>query len=131
MKKTLALPILALLASCTTQPNYTKMVVKSYNFNKYAANLVMSSDTTSGSYIEADKDGTVFVYDDNTDFILNASDTTIEIAESKTKGNKWVEERGFEVTHKKKGDTLIIQYFPTDKTPDNVLKFGSEYKFYK
>lgn len=131
MKKILALPILVLFAACNTQPNYTKMVERTYNFNKYAANIVMSSDTTSGSFIEADNNGGTMIYDNNSDFILNASITSLEVATSKTTGNKLVARNGFEITQEKIGDTLILKYFPTDKTPTNVLKFGTEYKFYK
>lgn len=130
MKKVLALPLMALLLSCSSKPNYTKMVETTYNFNNMAASLIMESDTIVGSYIEADKDGATFIYENNSDFILKASTNSIEIMESKEKGNKLIEDRGFEITNKKVGDTLIIQYFPTESTPASVLKFGTEYKFF-
>lgn len=132
MKKTLILPIVAFFLSCNSKPTYTKMVETTYNFNKMAGNAILKTDTIKSDFIEADKNGSTFIYDDNGDYIINvsANPNKIEIVESETKGSKWLEERGFKITNEKIGDTLVIRYFPTKNTPSNILKFGTEYKFY-
>lgn len=132
MKKKHLLPIMGLIVSCSSKPNYTKMVETTYNFNSSAVNLIIESDTTAGDFIEVDKDGSIFVFENNSDFILKASKNPnqLEIVESKGNGSKWVEERGFEITSKKSGDTLIVHFFPTENTPAGIIKFGTEYKFF-
>lgn len=133
MKKILILPMMAFFLSCNnTKPTYTRMIETSYNFNESAANLIMETDTFSGEYSEIKKDGNTFIYENNTDFMINVSqdNTLLEVVESTTKGNKFLLQNGFEITNKKAGDTLIIQYFPTENTPSSVLKFGIEFKLY-
>lgn len=132
MKKTLALPLAALLLSCTSKPSYKKMVETTYNFNKLAVNFVMSSDTVKTDYIEIEKQGKIFIFDNKSDFIFKVSKNPnqIEIVKSNGEGFKWIEERGFKITHKKARDTLIVHFFPSDSTPASIVKFGTEYKFF-
>lgn len=132
MKITATLPLLGLLLSCTSKPAYNKMVETTYNFNKSAASLIISSDTTKGYYIEIKKEGSIFIFENNSDFIFKVSkkNSQIEIVESEGQGSKWIEDRGFKITSKKAGDTLIVHYFPTESTPASILKFGTEYKFF-
>lgn len=123
----------ALFLSCTnSKPTYTKMIETSYNFNQNASNPIMSSDTLKGEYSEVNKEGNIFIFENNSDFMINVSEgnTLLEVVESKTKGSKFIIQNGFEITNKKAGDTLIIQYLPTKDTPASVLKFGIEFKLY-
>jgi hypothetical protein len=110
MKKNLILPIVAFFLSCNSEPKYTNCIETTFNLNQESVNKVVQSDTTKGNY-------------------------TIEIAnEIKINGfDKGIllnDQSGYSVTNKMSGDTLIIQHLPSKNTPSNVLKFGSEYKFY-
>lgn len=110
MKKILILPIVAFFLSCNSEPKYANCIETTFNFNKEAASKVVQIDTTKGNY-------------------------TIEIAnEIKINGLKEElildQNNGYSVTNEMSGDTLIIKHLPTENTPSNVLKFGSEYKFY-
>jgi len=134
MKKLLVLPTLALIVSCSSKPSYTKMVETTYNFNSSAVNLILESDSITSDFVEIVKGDTTFVMDLDGKFIMkllkNSVPNTIEMINTQGVGSKIVEERGFKISNKKVGDTLIIQYFPSKETPLNVLKFGTEYKFY-
>jgi hypothetical protein len=114
MKKISLLVALALFLSCNeSKPIYSKCIEIGYNFNKEAANEIMSVDTLNGTFNVEISSELVKITDQNgKENVLKNNDT------------------GFLVTNKMVGDTLVIQYFPTAKTPSNVLKFGSEYKFY-
>lgn len=110
MKKILILPIVAFFLSCNSEPKYANCIETTFNLNKEAANKVVGIDITKGNY-------------------------TIEIAnEIKINGLKEAlildQNNGYSVTNEMSGDTLIIKHLPTENTPSNVLKFGSEYKFY-
>ncbi len=132
MKKTAALALATLLLSCTSKPTYKKMVETTYNFNSSAVNFIMNSDTLKANFIEVEKKGSTFIFDNKSDFIFKVSKAPnqIEIVESNGEGIKWVEDRGFKITHKKVGDTLIVHFFPTKNTPASIVKFGTEYKFF-
>lgn len=110
MKKILVLPILALLLSCNSETQYTNCAQTTFNFNKEATSKWVETEKTKGTYlIEMAKD--VKIMGLKEDLILD-------------------ENNGYLVTNKMSGDTLIIQHFPTENTPSEVLKFGTEYKFY-
>jgi len=132
MKITAVIAILALLLSCTPKPAYNKMVETTYNFNKSAVSLIISSDTSKAHYIEVEKKSSIFIFEKNSDFIFKVSKnpSQIEIVDHKGNGSKWIEERGFKITSRKEGDTLIVEYFPTQSTAASILKFGTEYKFF-
>jgi hypothetical protein len=132
MKKILGLSITALLLSCSSSPTYTKMVELSYNFNRNAANLIMESDTLKGDFTQVRDGKKLFVNDSNGQFFLKLSNNpnSIELIDNEGKGSKLEENRGFKITNKMVGDTLVIQYFPTESTPSSILKFGTEYKIY-
>ena len=132
-KKLPALLLLSLLISCTSKYKYHKMVQTDYNLNSFRASEIIRSDTTAGNYIETEKKESLFIFEDNSDFIFKVSKNPpqIDIVDREGNNSSFVEERGFEITSKKAGDTLIVRYFPTKSTPENILKFGAEYKFFK
>lgn len=132
MKKILALSITALLSSCSSNPDYTKMVELTYNFNNKAANLIMESDTLKDDFTQVKDGDKLYVDASNGQFFLKLSNNpnTIEMLDNEGSGSKLEENRGFKITNKMVGDTLVIQYFPTESTPSSILKFGTEYKFY-
>lgn len=110
MKKILILPIVAFFLSCNSEPKYANCIETTFNLNKEAANKVVGIETTKGNYtIEIANEIKINGFDEET--ILK-------------------EENGYSVTNEMSGDTLIIRYLPTENTPSDVLKFGSEYKFY-
>lgn len=133
MKKILTLSLTTLLLSCSSNTDYTKMVELTYNFNNKAANLIMESDTLKGDFTQVKDSEKLSIIDSNGEFFLKLSDNpnSIEMIDKEGEGRKWEENRGFKITNKMVGDTLIIQYFPTESTPSSILKFGTEYKFYK
>lgn len=110
MKKILALPILAFLLSCNSGTQYVNCTETSFNFNKDAMNEVVEVKKTKGNYT-----------------INSGTETNIIGFENET---ILKEDLGYSVTNKMNGDTLVIQHFPTENTPSNVLKYGTEYKFY-
>lgn len=110
MKKLLILPLMAFFLSCNSESKYTNCIETTFNLNKEAINKVVEIDTTKGNYtIEITNEIKINGFDKET--ILK-------------------EENGYSVTNKISGDTLTIQHLPTENTPSNVLKYGSEYKFY-
>lgn len=66
MKKETLLPILAVIMSCSSKPGYGKMVETTYNLNAGAVNRIMSSDTASADYITVEKQGNIFIFENNT-----------------------------------------------------------------
>jgi len=110
MKKILALPLLAFLLSCNSGTQYTNCTETTFNFNKEAANKVVGIETTKGNYTVETANGVT----------INGLKEALILDEN----------NGYSVINKMSGDTLIIQHFPTENTPSEVLKFGSEYKFY-
>ena len=44
---------------------------------------------------------------------------------------EWTEQHGYKLSNSMSGDTLILKHMPTNATPDEILKYGIEYKFYK
>ena len=110
MKKILALSITTLLLSCNSGTQYTNCTETTFNFDKEAAKRVVETNTTKGTYT-----------------IETANEVTINGLKEALVLD---ENNGYSVINKMSGDTLIIQHFPTENTPSNVLKFGSEYKFY-
>lgn len=112
MKKIiLTVALFTTLFSCNdSKPTYTNCIETSYNFNKEANNRVLSIDTLKGNFaVEIANDIKITGF--SKELILNT-------------------ENEYSLTNKKSGDTLIIQNLPTENTPSNVLKFGTEYKFY-
>lgn len=110
MKKLLILPLMAFFLSCNSEPKYTNCIETTFNLNKEAINKVVEIDTTKGNYtIEIANEIKINGFDEQ--IILN-------------------DEGSYQATNKMSGDTLIIQHLPTENTPSNVLKYGSEYKFY-
>lgn len=59
--KIVAVPILALLLSCTLKPTYNKMVETTYNFNTSAVSLIISSNTAKADFLKL-KIRQVFLY---------------------------------------------------------------------
>ena len=110
MKRILPLSIIAFLYSCNTESSYTKCIETTFNFNDEAKNKVVSVDTPEGNFtIKTASEISIIGFDK--DVVLDTKN-------------------GYLPKQETKGDTLIIQYFPTEYTPSNVLKFGTEYKFY-
>ncbi|WP_123875689.1 hypothetical protein [Flavobacterium johnsoniae] len=109
------------------------MVETTYNLNSGAAKRIMSSDTASADYIEVEKQGNIFIFENthNSIFKVSKNPSKIEIIDAQDKTSTYMEERGYKITAKKNRDTLIIRFFPTRSTPASVFKFGIEYKFYK
>jgi hypothetical protein len=111
MKKILTLSIMACFLSCDTESSYTKCIETTFNFNDEAKNKVVSVDTIEGNFtIKTASEVSIIGFDK--EVVLDAKN-------------------GYLPKQERKGDTLIIQYFPTEYTPSNVLKFGTQYKFYK
>lgn len=114
MKKIALLSFLASILSCNSnQPSYKKCTETTFNFNNQASSKVVSSDNKEGS------------------FIVEQSENKITITDNLGKETVLTNDNGYSLTNEKVGDTLIIKYFPTDTTPSEILKFGTEYKFYK
>lgn len=113
MKKIALFSVLASILSCNSnQPSYKKCTETTFNFNKEASSQIVSSDN---------KDG---------EFVVNQSENKITIIDNLGKETVLTNDNGYSLTNEKVGDTLTIKYFPTDETPSEVLKFGTEYKFY-
>ena len=113
MKKLLFITLSALFLSCTnSKPTYTKCIETTYNFHKEAANKVIGNENTEGS------------------FTVEISNETIKIIDNKGKETLLKKDDGYSLINKKIGDTLIIENFPTENTPLEVLSYGTEYKFY-
>jgi hypothetical protein len=111
MKKILTLAIVTCFLSCDKEISYNKCIETTFNFNDETKNKVTSVDTVEGNFI-----------------IKTASEISIIGFDKKVVLNT---KNGYLPSQEIKGDTLIIKYFPTEYTPSNVLKFGTEYKFYK
>lgn len=113
MKKILFVPALALLLSCNNgKTTYTKCEQTTYNFNKEAANQLISAENKEGS------------------FTVEVTGNSIKIIDNTGKEKVLKNDNGYSLINKKSGDTLIIENLPTQETPDNILKFGATYKFY-
>lgn len=113
MKKTLFISTMALLLSCSnSETKYTKCVETSFNFNKQSANKIVGTEKKEGS------------------FKIELGNDLIKIIDEKGESREFNTNNGYSLTHKKSGDTLIIQNLPTESTPSEILKFGFEYKFY-
>jgi PDZ domain-containing secreted protein len=113
MRKTIILAAVIMFISCNNSANtYTKCIETSYNLNKETIDKVISINKTDGGF---------------TVEILN---NTIKIVDKNGKETLLNDDNGYSVTNKMIGDTLVIGYLPTENTPSNVLKYGSEYKFY-
>lgn len=132
MKNTAVLPLLALALSCAPKPDYETMVETSYNFNRAAVKPITSSDTTRAGYLVVEKNESTFIFINKSDFILKYSKNPNQIDMISAKGEsfKWTEQRGYKISCKKIGDTLLVRFFPSKATPDSVFKFGLEYKFF-
>ena len=110
MRKTLILPVIAFFLSCNKATEYTNCTKTTFNLNQEAISKVIEIDTTKGNYtIEIAKEIKINGFEK--EIILN-------------------DEGGYLPTSKMSGDTLIIRHLPTENTPSDVLKYGSEYKFY-
>lgn len=132
MKKETLLPILVILISCSSKPNYHKMVQTSYNLNAGAVKRIMSSDTVTANYIEVEKQGNIFIFENtnNSIFKVSKNPAKIEILDTQGKVSVYLERRGYQITSKKSGDTLTIRFFSTRSTSLSVFKFGIEYNFF-
>ncbi|WP_452219938.1 hypothetical protein [Lacinutrix salivirga] len=136
MKKQL-FPLLILsliLFSCgnsTEKCQYTKMMTVSYNFNKEASSKIIGVDTTSGCYSITKENNTADLKDSKNKFriLIKSNPNVFEITDGE-KNRIWNEENGYKLGNAMSGDTLILRYVPTKNTPENILKFGTEYKFY-
>jgi hypothetical protein len=114
MKKILFIAASALFLSCNdSKPIYTKCIETTYNLNKEAINKI----------IEVNKKEGHFTVEVNADLIKITDDTGKETVLNNDKG--------YSLTSKKIGDTLVVENLPTETTPSEVLKYGSQYKFYK
>lgn len=133
MKKAVLTSLVVLLFSCNSNSKYSTMVESTYNLNRMAASLILKSDTTRSAYSAVEKKASTFIYDNKSDFIFKVSDdpSKIEIIDSSGNLIKWSEERGYKITIRNSGDTLVVRFFPTANTPKFIYKFGMEYKFYK
>jgi len=132
VKKQAAAPLLMLLLCCTPKPHYHAFVETAYNLNPSAVRLIMDSDTLKADFTAVEKKESTFIYERKSDFIFKVSKNPnqIEMIDSKGDSSKWTEERGYRITSKKNGDTLIIRFFSTRDTPGSEFKFGTEYKFF-
>lgn len=120
-----------MLFSCKKN-TYSSMVETTYNLNKSAVKLVVSSDTIKADFIEVTKKESTFIFENKNNFIFKVSKNPIqiEIVDSNGEISKWTEARGYKIETKKNGDTLIVHFFPSQSTPETIYKFGIEYKFY-
>lgn len=113
MKKILFIAAKALFLSCNdSKTTYTKCTETTYNFHKEAANKVIESENTEGS------------------FTVEISNEIIKITDNKGKETLLKKDDGYSLINKNNGDTLVIENFPTENTPLEVLSYGTEYKFY-
>lgn len=113
MKKILFLSTLASFLSCNnTKPTFLNCSETTYNYNKEAADRIIGTDIKKGS------------------FSVEVSDTFVKIIDQNGKENVLKNDNGYSLTNKKVGDTLVIEHLPTEQTPEEILKFGTTYKFY-
>lgn len=113
MKKIALFSILALILSCNNnKTTYKNCSETTYNLNKEASSTIVGTDNKKGV------------------FIVFTAGNTVKITDNLGKETVLTNNNGYSLKNEKSGDTLIIKNFPTDATPDNVLKFGTEYKFY-
>ena len=121
------------LAACgdpETKCQFTKKATTTYNFNQ-GLPVVASSETVEGCYSITKTDTEAELNDTANKFSIKI--TTAPPAFFITDGDAtrdWKEVNGFKVSNTMSGDTLILRYMPTEATPESVLKFGAEYKFY-
>lgn len=113
MKKVLFIAVSAMFLSCNeSKPTYINCIETTYNLNKEAKEKVVGIDKTKGS------------------FKVEITEGIIKITDDKSKETVLNNDNAYSLTNKKSGDTLIIEHIPTENTPAEILKFGSEYKFY-
>ncbi len=104
---------MALFLSCSnSEPTYTNCIQSTFNFNNEAANRLLESDKKEGR------------------FTIELSSNLVKITDEKGNIKVLNTDKGYTVTNKKSGDTLVVEHLPTENTPSEILKFGSEYKFY-
>lgn len=103
----------------------------SYNFNNEASSKIISIDTISGCYSITKDNNTADLKDSKNNFkiLIKTNPNIFEITDG-DKNRTCKEERGYKLGNTMSGDTLILRHVPTSSTPDNILKFGTEYKFY-
>lgn len=113
MKKLLFIAASALFSSCKdSKPTYTKCIETTYNYNKEAVNKIVGNDTKAG------------------EFTIEITAESIRIIDNTGKETVLNSDNGYSLTNQKSGDTLVVENLPTEKTPSEILKFGTTYKFY-
>jgi hypothetical protein len=113
MKKLLFIAASALFSSCKhSKHTYTKCIETTYNYNKEAVNKVVGNDIKEG------------------EFTIEINAKSIRITDNTGKETVLNSDKGYLLTSKKSGDTLVVENLPTEKTPSDVLKFGTTYRFY-
>jgi len=132
MKKLLLLFSL-IVVSCG-KPNdacqFTKLIENHYNLN--SGNIkVISTVRKNGCYNINKYQSHATLSDSKSVFrvYIRTNPNEFEVWKANSK-ILYGENRGYKLGNSMKGDTLVLQCFPTAATPEAVLKLGFELKFY-
>lgn len=143
MKKTFCILIASLslaFVSCnssTEKCQYSNMISTTYNFNKNASSKIVSIDSLSGCFtagrkMNGDKLEKVLIKNTKSDFEIIANFSPkkeFEVIRGE-KRNTIDEKNAYYLNVEIIKDTLLVEILPTEYTPDNILKFGTRYKFF-